>query len=135
VIDSYWHSLDTYWLNESDDIFEKFLIDTNDEIDFTDTCFLSELIEFHSAITESWIIVRITDFEFDRFSWIIERTKSIDSLWRWTITTEVPIKRINVIELKTRHLSRIEFYNKRCSWKSTSSTQFITILIEEKNTC
>jgi hypothetical protein len=65
VIDGNWYSWDMERLNEAHDIFEEFLIDADDEVELTNTSFLSELIEFHSAITKAWIIVGISDFKFD----------------------------------------------------------------------
>jgi hypothetical protein len=58
--------------------------------------------------------------------------KLINSLWRWTISAQVPIKRINIIKLKTCHLSGIELDNKGCSWETTTRSELITILIEEE---
>lgn len=121
--------------DETNDIFEKFLVNTNNEVDLPDVRFLSEFIEFHSTITKTWIIVRISNFKFDRFSWVIYRAKFIDTLRRRTISTKVPIKRVDIIELKTVHLSCIKFHNKCCSGESSTSTKFITILIEEKDAC
>jgi hypothetical protein len=65
VIDSDWHSWDVERFDETHDILEEFLIDTDDEVELTNTSFLSELIEFHSAITKAWIIVGIANLKFD----------------------------------------------------------------------
>jgi len=65
VIDGNWYSWDVERFDETHDILEEFLIDTDDEVELTNTSFLSELIEFHSAITKAWIIVGISDFKFD----------------------------------------------------------------------
>jgi hypothetical protein len=45
----------------------------------------------------------------------------------------MPIKRIDIIKLKTGHLSGIELDDKSCSWETTTRSELITILVEEED--
>ncbi len=124
-----------YWFDQTNYIFEKFLINADDEIDFTNTSLLSEFIELHGTIAKSRIIIRISYFKLDRFTWVVNRSESIYSFRRRTISTQVPIESIDIIKLKTSHLPSIKFYNKGRARKSSASTELITILVEEEDAC
>jgi len=85
MIDLHRYTLERERLYEPDEIFEKFMINSDDHVQFSYSRFLSQFIEFHSALMKSRIIVGISDLKFDRLSWIIDRPELIDTLGRWSI--------------------------------------------------
>lgn len=85
VIDFHRYAFERDGLDESDEVFEKFLIDSDDEIDSAYPRLLGEFVELHSTLVKERIIVRIPDFKFNRFSRIIDGFELIDAFWRRTI--------------------------------------------------
>lgn len=72
MIDFHRYTLYSKWFDETDHIFEKFLIDSHDHIKWSDARFLCQFIELHSTLVKERIIIGITDFKFYRFPWIID---------------------------------------------------------------
>lgn len=85
VIDFHRYALERERLDESDEVFEKFLIDSDDEIDSAYPRLLGEFVELHSTLVKERIIIRVPDFKFNRFSRIIDGFELIDAFWRRTI--------------------------------------------------
>jgi hypothetical protein len=132
MIDFHRYAFYCQWFDETDHIFEEFLIDSHDHIECPYSRLLCQFIELHSAVVKEWIIIGIADFKFYRLSWIIDGFELINALWRWAISCQIPVKGIDIKEFETGHLSCVKFDDKCCPRKSSTRSELIAILIEEE---